>query len=325
MDNTKQHRLSPAFIAAVFVFSLLAAMAAGGGGYYVYNRLIRHERSQQQQIDRLQGQLSFLTAKINQSNQSENSELNKWKASIETAIFNYLAIGNSITLHGIVDYWWSECGMAASTASRDYFTLVVNDLKQHLVANDTNDTNGLMINGLNNADVTNVTDANDKYREVNATRLNFSTWERLAHDRDETFEVLDPWLDKRINLITIQLSENALDLNTFEADLASLVEHIQARCPQTVVIIIDDFWSDEKSQIKRRVCEKLNIPFADLSDIRGKEKYQAKMGSIVYDAEGKEHKIEHNGVAIHPGDEGMRFISEQVIKEITQYHRRTGD
>ena len=29
MDNTKQHRLSPAFIAAVFVFSLLAAMAAG--------------------------------------------------------------------------------------------------------------------------------------------------------------------------------------------------------------------------------------------------------------------------------------------------------
>ena len=29
--------------------------------------------------------------------------------------------------------------------------------------------------------------------------------------------------------------------------------------------------------------------------------------------------------ATHPGDEGMRFISEQVIKEITQYHRRTGD
>lgn len=42
--------------------------------------------------------------------------------------FKYLAIGNSITQHGICDYWWNKHGMAASREDRDYVHLVKNGI-----------------------------------------------------------------------------------------------------------------------------------------------------------------------------------------------------
>ncbi len=51
-----------------------------------------------------------------------------FKSNVSEDIFDYLAIGNSITLHGICDYWWGNYGMAASSIDNDYYHLVCNNI-----------------------------------------------------------------------------------------------------------------------------------------------------------------------------------------------------
>lgn len=240
---------------------------------------MKHEKAQNEEINALQGQIAILNEKL-----AGDSEAMKFTASVDDG-FDYLAIGNSITLHPITDFWWGEWGMAASTPELDYYHLVTEDLE-------------------------------NQYGSVNSARYNYYVWEIQAHDRTETYDFLDNWIVDGIDLITVQLSENASDLSTFHADFESLLRHIQEKCPSAEIVVIDDFWSDEKSRMKKSVCENMNISFADLSDIRGKSEYQAGMETKVHGTDGEEHIIEHSGVAAHPGDEGMRYIAEKVIEEI---------
>ena len=199
--------------------------------------------------------------------------------------YNYLAIGNSITVHPITDFWWGEWGMAATKASSDYYHLVLEDLQK-------------------------------KYNNVNSVAWNYSVWENQAHDRTETYIQLDEFLDADINLITIQLSENVSDLTSFGIDFESLLGHIQDICPNARIIVIDDFWNGEKSEIKRNVCEKKGICFIDLSDLRGKEEYMVGIGTAVEGNDGIEHIVEHSGVAVHPNDNAMLTIAERIIDEV---------
>ena len=216
---------------------------------------------------------------------AEDSEAVEFASSVGDG-FDYLVIGNSITRHGICDYWWGEWGMAVSELSRDYYHMVVEGLEK-------------------------------EYGLINTSVCTGYVWEVQSHDRDETFEILDSWLVPGIDCITVQLSENASDLSTFEKDCESLFLHIREMCgDECQIIVVDDFWSDEKSEMKKRVAEELGLCFVDLSDIRGKSEYQAGMGTVVSGLDGIEHIIEHSGVAAHPGDEGMKYIAEKVIEEI---------
>ena len=257
---------------------ILAALLLVGGGYCGY-RFLKHEKAQNEKINTLQGQVTILNEKL-----AEDSEAAEFTSSVGDD-FDYLAIGNSITLHPITDFWWGEWGMAAATPELDYYHLVTEGLE-------------------------------NQYGSVNSARYNYSVWEIQAHDRTETYEFLDNWLVDGIDLITVQLSENASDLSEFSVDFESLLHHIQKKCPSAKIVVIDDFWSDEKSVMKKHVAEELGLCFVDLSDIRGKSEYQAGMGTVVNGLDGKEHIIEHSGVAAHPGDEGMKAIAERVLEEI---------
>lgn len=200
--------------------------------------------------------------------------------------FNYLALGNSLTRHGVCDYWWNDTGgMAASTVEKDYVHRIAAYLEE-------------------------------KYSEVHAFSLNFSRWEK-ATERAETLSFLNPYLDPGLNLVTLQLSENARNLETFEEDYDELVKYIHEKAPDAQIIIIDNFWvSEEKAEIKRRVASKNGLAFADLSAIKGKAEYQCGMGTVVYDPEGGSHIVEHKGVAGHPGDLGMEYIANAVIEQL---------
>lgn len=74
-----------------------------GGVLFALIFFVRHEVYQQKQITNLEYQVNFIQRELDKSSIEWDSEN-----------FNYLAIGNSITKHPINDYWWSECGMAAS-------------------------------------------------------------------------------------------------------------------------------------------------------------------------------------------------------------------
>lgn len=66
---------------------------------------------------------------------------------------------------------------------------------------------------------------------------------------------LDGYLDDRINLVTIQLGENAVDLNTFESDFVELVGYVKERCPIAQIVIVGDFWDyGERDEMKASVA-----------------------------------------------------------------------
>ena len=81
--------------------------------------------------------------------------------------YNYLAIGNSITIHPLNEYWWNECGMAATSAENDYVHIVTKALVAKSYA------------------------------------YNFATWEMMWHDRGETLSLLDGLLSEELDLVTI--------------------------------------------------------------------------------------------------------------------------
>ena len=199
--------------------------------------------------------------------------------------FQYLAIGNSITRHPECEYWWSDAGMAASEPSRDYFHIVT----EYLMEN---------------------------HESVSATAINYVEWELAASDKAATYSVIDPFLNEKLGLITLQLSENAPMSRSLGKNLADLVRHIQKECPNAHVIVVDDFWSDAKSSAKKKTARSLGVPFANLSAIRGKKEYMQMLGGMVNGSDGEVHIIDREDVARHPNDEGMKAIAQAIIKQI---------
>lgn len=128
--------------------------------------------------------------------------------------------------------------------------------------------------------------------------------------------MLEPYLSNKLNLVSIQLSENVTDLSTFHSDYTELINHIKEKCPNAQIILVDEFWSNEKANLKEDIASTNNIPFVDLSEIRGMKEYQCGMNTIVYGDDAKEYKVKHDGVAEHPGDKGMEFIADAIISVI---------
>lgn len=201
-----------------------------------------------------------------------------------SSTYNYLAIGNSITVHGLTDYWWNNVGMAASRRSEDY----VHKLETYL---------------------------ENRYGDVTLNTINLASWEAQSHDRAEFLSPLVPYLDANIDLITIQLGENAHDLETFESDFEYLIRYLQSSCPNAKIIVVGDFWSYEnRDSLKETAAQNCDVSYVSLANIKDNPSYQAGLGTTVYDSAGDEHIIGHEGVARHPNDSGMTYIAEAIEK-----------
>lgn len=235
-------------------------------------KFIKHEKSQQDRISSLEVKVNLLQAENNKSTVDWNPD-----------DFNYLAIGNSITIHPLNEYWWNECGMAASTAEKDYVHQVASALDAKYYA------------------------------------YNFASWEMMGHDRGETLSLLDGLLSEALDLVTIQLSENASDLSTFESDFEELIRYVQKEAPNAQLLVIGDFWDKEqKDEMKQQACEATGVDFISLDEIKGLEEYQCGMNTTVFDSDGNPHTVEHSGLAKHPGDTGMKWIADRILAVVKE-------
>ena len=265
MSETLNKKLS--FI-AIFLFAIVISILIG-------YKFIVHELNQKEHISILYQRINSLSARIEKI---ENADK---KVDWSDKEFNYFAIGNSITLHPINSYWWSERGMAASKDDNDYVHIVARHLKAKVHA------------------------------------YNFATWEITSKDRGEFLSLLDKYLDPRIDLITIQLGENANDLSTWKNDWIDLINYIKTKNKKSKIVIIGDFWSfPKRDEGKIEAAKQCGAIFIDLSDIKDNKSYQSCMNCSVLDDEGKEHPITHSGVAAHPGDLGMKEIAMRIISLI---------
>lgn len=204
-----------------------------------------------------------------------------------------LFLGNSITLHPMCSYWWGEWGMAASARDRDYV--------HQLVTMEAEDY------------------------DVGYTVVNFSAWEAQSHDRAETLDFIASFLQKQYDYVIIQLGENISDDSTLESDYRELVNRInesQAEDGRPAdILIVGGFWeTDGTDGMKERVCGGLRdslsggIGFVDLEFLQNNAEYQSAIGNIVMGNDGREHTVEHEGVAKHPGDKGMEMIAKKIYE-----------
>lgn len=161
--------------------------------------------------------------------------------------------------------------------------------------------------------------------DANVYALNFYIWEIQSSDRAETLTVLEPYLSQNLNLVTVQLGENVVDRATLEQDYEELIRYIQDRCPNAQIMLVGGFWEDsETDSMKKTVASRCSIDFVDLSPAWGCTEYEVGLGAAVYGGDGQEHVIEHEGVAVHPGDKGMEFIAESILEYVEVEHGGNG-
>ena len=122
-----------------------------------------------------------------------------------------LFLGNSITIHAKVSYWYGDWGMAASTRDNDYVHIFTKSMR-------------------------------DKGCVVSFEVFNFYAWEGMEHDRAETFQLVESKLSADVTLVVCQLGENIRSVHGLYEDYREMLEFIHAHSPLARIMVISPFW-----------------------------------------------------------------------------------
>lgn len=203
----------------------------------------------------------------------------------ETKAERVLFVGNSITLHGPAPKigWTGNWGMAASAVEKDYVHLVVESLTK---------LRGHKPEFL----VTNVADFERKYDGFDlATKLK----DQVAFKADT---------------VVVAIGENVPALKSDEAkakfkeSVVKLLALLKGE-GKTALYVRSCFWADAaKDVVLKEACTTAGGVFVDISTLAKDEANYAR----------SERKIEHEGVARHPGDRGMKAIADAILAAITK-------
>lgn len=211
--------------------------------------------------------------------------------------YDYLAIGNSITMHPRQSYWPDAMGMGATLPQNDYYHLVSASLAAACAA---------------------------QGRAYNSAAFNYAIWEINYGKRAEVLYLLDPYLSAELELVTIQLGENSIpDPNGFAADFPALIQYIRTKAPNAKIVLIGNFWNNAVEEtVKRQCAQAYGLSYADLSAV-SVDPYITTVSSpytfgneLAYDANGVGHHCSKDAVAQHPNNKGMQYIAQCVLQVI---------
>jgi|GEM_PF-366334 len=201
------------------------------------------------------------------------------------AVRRILFLGNSITWHGPkADIGWTHSwGMAASSEDNDYVHRVTRALAQHT---------GVTPQTL----VTNIADF----------ERNPATYD--VDGRLKDCFAFDP------DLVVLAIGENVAPLTTAEARAHFKTGVMQLlRCAlakrRPIVVVRSCFWADPaKDQVLLEACQEADALFVDAGPI-GREPIHAARS---------ERSLSHDGVAGHPGDQGMKALADAIVQAVLQ-------
>lgn len=219
-----------------------------------------------------------------------------WWAPSSSA-YDYLAIGNSITLHPRVSYWPDAMGMGATRAAGDYYHVTAANLQAQCSATG---------------------------KAFSSAAMNYAIWEVSSGNRSQYLYLLDPYLSSSLDLVSIQLGENAMaDDAGFAADFPALIQYIRKKAPKAEIVIVGNFWKDAvQEQVKIQTAAANGCRYADLSPI-SITVYPGAVGSPsaytynyekVYNADGAGIVCTEPAVNLHPNDAGMSAIAGIVLQ-----------
>jgi len=195
-----------------------------------------------------------------------------------------LFLGNSITLHGPAPKigWTGNWGMAATDAERDYVHLVTQAVKK----------------------------ATGKSPETKVA--NIADFERRYADYDVA-KSLKAELAFRSDIVIVAIGENVPGLanakkKQFAASFARLLAALKAN-GNPAIFVRSSFWADPaKDGIMKKACEEAGGTFVDIGALGKDETNFARA----------ERKIDHAGVAAHPGNKGMEKVADAIWTAISK-------
>lgn len=194
-----------------------------------------------------------------------------------------LFLGNSITLHGPKPDigWTGNWGMAASEEAKDYV---------HLLAARIGQASG--------------TAPQTMVRNIADFERGYATFDITAGLKDA--------LGFHADIVIVALGENVPEPGSDDykaklaAALARLLAALKEQGPPTI-FVRSCFWPHEvKDGILRKAASDAGATWVDIS----------ALGRDASNAARSERKIEHAGVAGHPGDKGMRAIADALFAAI---------
>lgn len=194
-----------------------------------------------------------------------------------------LFLGNSITLHGPAENigWSGNWGMAASAAEKDYVHLLLDRIAK-------------IAGGKPRVMVRNIADFE---RNLSEFKIDENLKEELAFEADVVILAIGE------NVATLKTDE---DRTRFQAALSNLVEQLR-RSGHPTLFVRSQFWPDAgKDEVLKKVCREAGGTFIDIG----------ALGRVEANFARSERKIDHEGVAGHPGDKGMAAIAEELWNAI---------
>ncbi|GEP43615.1 SGNH/GDSL hydrolase family protein [Brevifollis gellanilyticus] len=194
-----------------------------------------------------------------------------------------LFVGNSITRHGPAAKigWTGNWGMAATSEDKDYVHLVVDA-------------------------VTKKQGAKPEFLVANVADFerNFETFDFTTKLKTQT--------DFAPDIVVLAIGENVPALQTeesktkFKDSVTKLMTLLKAS-PTTKIYVRGCFWANPaKDTSLKEACATVGGTFIDISSLAKDEANYAR----------SERKIEHEGVARHPGDKGMQAIADAISASI---------
>lgn len=198
-----------------------------------------------------------------------------------TRTLSFMFLGNSITRHGITDFWDHECGMAASVEEKDYV--------HQLVA---------MV-------------AKEKQVNVKYSVCNIAEFERSFASSNFDWNIILSQSDiKTPDYVIVQIGENMAekDIEIHERILRSkYIELLNNFANSTCIITLPYWLSSKKNYVFTDIAIATNSYIADLSHL-GSDPNSNNASS--------EKDYNHPGVGVHPGDKGMKRIADVLFSVI---------
>lgn len=215
---------------------------------------------------------------VKADNQLKSSEYISFENLSSTGI-RILFLGNSITRHGIATQigWNHDWGMAASAKENDYVHQLISQMQ---------------CAGMDPA----------------SCICQVSKWEReYSRATEELYKAYEEARNFHADIIIQRFIENCSmedwDSEIFQKEMERLLTYVNPS-GKAKVIMTTSFWHHVGDDALREFSKEQKIPLVELGDLGEQDKMKA-IG-----------EFEHDGVAAHPGDEGMKKIAERIFEQI---------
>lgn len=187
-------------------------------------------------------------------------------------------VGNSITLHEPSESigWHNQCGMAASAKEKDY----VHILESHI---------------------------QNKDPDAAFCICQAYKWERDFANGKEVYPIYESARDFNADIIVARMVENCpwrdFEPQVFKREYVDFINFLN-KSGNAKIILTTSFWRHTADDVIAEVSREKGWPLVVLNDL-GEDESMKAIGLF-----------EHNGVANHPGDKGMKTIADRIFVEL---------